>query len=217
MDNAQILSWIVGAIGIGGFFLAGRKVWWCWYVNIACQVFWALYAIASETPAFFVTAGFYTVVFGWNAYKWTKEHRRTRGWQDPSEVSEPDSNLVRHARVELTRLGEHPHTIDLYLEVIRAFSKMGHSGSSARFATPVILKLLQFEPLMPLTNDPNEWQYHGEEVWGEKNGIWQNRRDGRMFSSDGGLTYTSVEDPKDASGNKTVYCSQIFTETPAQV
>lgn len=72
--NEQILSWIVAAIGLSGFFLAGRKVWWCWYVNIACQVFWFLYAWVSETPAFFATALFYTVVFTINAIKWTKEH-----------------------------------------------------------------------------------------------------------------------------------------------
>lgn len=72
--NEQILSWIVAAVGLSGFFLAGRKVWWCWYVNIACQIFWFLYAWVSETPAFFFTALFYTVVFTINAYKWTKEH-----------------------------------------------------------------------------------------------------------------------------------------------
>jgi hypothetical protein len=78
MDNAQILSWVVGAVGISGFLLAGRKVWWSWYVNIACQLFWVLYAIASDTPAFFYTAFFYTGVFAVNAYKWTREHRTNR-------------------------------------------------------------------------------------------------------------------------------------------
>lgn len=72
--NEQLLSWIVAIVGLSGFFLAGRKVWWCWYVNIACQVFWFLYAWVSETPAFFVAALVYTVVFIINAYKWTKEH-----------------------------------------------------------------------------------------------------------------------------------------------
>lgn len=74
MFNEQILSWIVAAVGLSGFFLAGRKVWWCWYVNIACQVFWFLYAWVSETPAFFATALFYTVIFTINAIKWTKDH-----------------------------------------------------------------------------------------------------------------------------------------------
>ncbi|UQS94746.1 PnuC-like nicotinamide riboside transporter [Arthrobacter phage Argan] len=70
----QILSWVVGIIGITGFFLAGKRVWWCWYLNIFCQIMWVWYAFVSNTPAFFVTAGFYTVVFSINAWKWTKEH-----------------------------------------------------------------------------------------------------------------------------------------------
>ena len=40
-----------------------------------------------------------------------------------------------------------------------------------------------------LTDDPDEWQYHDETVWGAKGGIWQNRRDPSAFSTDGGKTY----------------------------
>jgi hypothetical protein len=75
----QILSWIVTAIGISGFFLAGRKVWWCWYLNVACQVLWAMYAYFSNTPAFYVASAFYFVVFSMNAIKWTKEHLKSKG------------------------------------------------------------------------------------------------------------------------------------------
>lgn len=74
MSNDQILSWAVTVIGITGFFLAGRKVWWCWYLNIFCQVLWYAYAYFSETPAFYIAASFYSIVFGLNAYKWSKEH-----------------------------------------------------------------------------------------------------------------------------------------------
>lgn len=77
--NEQTLSWIVTAIGISGFFLAGRKIWWCWYLNVACQVLWALYAYFSDTPAFYVASAFYFVVFSHNAYKWTREHFKTKG------------------------------------------------------------------------------------------------------------------------------------------
>lgn len=74
MPTEQILSWIVTAIGIAGFLLAGRRVWWCWYLNLGCQVLWYAYAFYSNTPAFFVAASFYSIVFGANAYRWTKEH-----------------------------------------------------------------------------------------------------------------------------------------------
>jgi hypothetical protein len=76
LDTGQLLSWIVGAVGITGFLLAGRKVWWAWYINLACQALWYAYSIATGQPAFFVTATFYTAVFGYNAWKWTKEHKR---------------------------------------------------------------------------------------------------------------------------------------------
>ncbi|WNN94579.1 PnuC-like nicotinamide riboside transporter [Arthrobacter phage Lewando] len=70
----QILSWVVTVIGITGFFLAGKRIWWCWYLNLFCQVLWYWYATVSNTPAFYVAATFYTGVFGINAWKWTKEH-----------------------------------------------------------------------------------------------------------------------------------------------
>lgn len=76
MDSGQILSWVMGVIGIFGFLLAGRKVWWAWYVNIACQALWITYAIVTNQPAFFMTALFYVGVFSRNAYLWTKEHRK---------------------------------------------------------------------------------------------------------------------------------------------
>jgi hypothetical protein len=86
--NDQVLSWIVTVIGIGGFFLAGRKIWWCWYVNLICQVFWFMYAWVTNTPAFFVTAFFYTIIFSMNAYKWSKEHfgRSSKGAFKPKPV-----------------------------------------------------------------------------------------------------------------------------------
>jgi hypothetical protein len=77
--NAQTLSWVVTAIGISGFLLAGRKVWWSWYVNIACQFIWAMYAFLSDTPAFYVASAFYFIVFSINAFKWTKEHLTRKG------------------------------------------------------------------------------------------------------------------------------------------
>lgn len=119
------------------------------------------------------------------------------------------SNLVEHARRELTALGydKDPDTMAGFINVVQAFSEMGHSGGSASIAIPTINELLQFKNLSPLTNDPDEWQHHTEEVWGEVGGIWQSKRNGGAFSSDGGTTYTMLDDPKNADGKKSIYVS----------
>lgn len=99
------------------------------------------------------------------------------------------SNLVEHARRELSIVGEEPEFVEGYLKVIQAFADMGHSGGSASVAIPVINQLLQFKNLTPLTDDPDEWMHIAEAQWGEKGGVWQNRRNSEAFSKDGGKTY----------------------------
>lgn len=99
----------------------------------------------------------------------------------------PQSNLVAHARRELELIGEEPDVIAGYLKVIQAFADMGHSGGSAFVAIPTINRLLSFENLAPLTDDPDDWIEVGY-------GMWQNRRCSRMFSEDGGKSYTDVDD-----------------------
>lgn len=78
MTLEQILSWVVGAVGITGFFLAGKRVWWAWYVNIGCQAIWGAFAIVSNNYAFLITAFFYTIVFSKNAWNWTLDHLVTK-------------------------------------------------------------------------------------------------------------------------------------------
>lgn len=77
--NEQLWSWILTAVGMTGFILAGRKVWWCWYVNLFCQVLWYIYSITTQQWGFFVGALFYTAIFARNAYVWTKE-RNEKYW-----------------------------------------------------------------------------------------------------------------------------------------
>lgn len=67
------MDWILVLVGLTGFILAGRKIWWAWYVNIACQGLWFWYAISTEQYGFILGATVYTVVFTINAVKWTRE------------------------------------------------------------------------------------------------------------------------------------------------
>lgn len=80
MDN-QLWSWLLTIVGVTGFILAGRKVWWAWYVNLACQILWFAYAIITAQYGFIVAALVYSVVFTQNAVKWTRE-RSERGVSD---------------------------------------------------------------------------------------------------------------------------------------
>lgn len=98
-------------------------------------------------------------------------------------------SLVEHARRELEILGEQPDVIDWYLKVIGSFASFGHSGGSASVTIPTLNALLQFRNLSPLTDNPDEWQYHGEETWGAKGGVWQSRRNAEAFSTDGGKSF----------------------------
>lgn len=67
------MDWILTAVGLTGFILAGRKIWWAWYVNITCQGLWLYYAISTKQYGFILAAFVYTIVFTINAIKWTSE------------------------------------------------------------------------------------------------------------------------------------------------
>lgn len=95
------------------------------------------------------------------------------------------SNLVNHARRELELVGEEPEVIEWFVSVVEAFAKFGHSGTSAEHFIDILNRLLQFQNLKPLTNDPSEWEKHEEK-------FWQNYRNSAAFSKDQGETYFLV-------------------------
>lgn len=76
--SIQIWSWLLGIVGLAGFFLAGRRVWWAWYINIANQVLWVAYSIITDQLGFLVTSFVYAIVFVRNAYLWTKVHNQEK-------------------------------------------------------------------------------------------------------------------------------------------
>lgn len=91
-----------------------------------------------------------------------------------------DSNIVAHAECEMTAAGMNDgdsmnaamaqHLIDM----VRVFAAAGHSGFSAGYACSALKKLLAFEPLVPLTGEPDEWHEVGD-------GVFQNVRCSRIF------------------------------------
>lgn len=117
------------------------------------------------------------------------------------EVPE-ESALVAHARNEFDYIGDEEHVVAAYLDIIRIFESLGHSGGSAGFFIETLYILLRMKNLTPLTDSSDEWSYYDEEMWGESGGIWQNNRNSEAFSDDGGKTYRFlVTDPE------TVYTS----------
>lgn len=104
--------------------------------------------------------------------------------EDPKAATdEPQSNMVDHARRELELIGAEPAMVEALVKAVRGFVSYGHSGGSASWAISVIYDLLQFKNISPLTDNPFDWIKVAED-------LWQCRRNGEAFSTDGGKTYT---------------------------
>lgn len=109
------------------------------------------------------------------------------------------SNLVDYAKEELTRAGLFDKDSDYNgmlgeatLEIIKVFSKQGHSGMSASLVTQIVEKLMRYQPLTPLTYKPDEWTNVSE---ASSSPLWQNKRKGTTFSTDGGKTHYDLDSP----------------------
>jgi len=73
-------------------------------------------------------------------------------------------NLVTHAEAELRRAGLFDKDSDYngmlgnsVLELMKIFSKQGHSGFSAMLTLQIFNKVANWKSLTPITNDPKEW------------------------------------------------------------
>lgn len=93
-----------------------------------------------------------------------------------------ESNLIRHARSELQILGCNEEDIAQMCSIVQAFADVGPSGGQAAWMIPILFKLLCFENLTPLSNNPNYWIEVGP-------GIWQSTRRSEAFSKDRGRSY----------------------------
>lgn len=122
------------------------------------------------------------------------EHINTHLGEPEAAVESPTVNRARH---ELELIGEDADVIEWYLKTIAAFMSYGHSGGSFFATLPVLNVLLKQENLSALTDDPDEWYHHEAEMWDGKTGIWQNKRNSKMFSKDQGKTFFNVDAPGD--------------------
>lgn len=103
------------------------------------------------------------------------------------------NNLVEHARRELEILDEDDDTIEGLAAVVQKFADMGHSGTSAMFAISYLERLLHFENLTELTDNPDEWTDVSES---SNTHMWQSKRNPAAFSIDDGKSYSLVTNNK---------------------
>lgn len=95
------------------------------------------------------------------------------------------SNLRNHAETELKAAGLFDKDSDYggmlaeaVLELVDKFSDQGHSGFSAKQTIRIFSKVADFEPLVPLTGEDDEWNEVGD-------GVFQNRRCSHIFKENG--------------------------------
>lgn len=106
-------------------------------------------------------------------------------------------SYIEHAKREFNALGYKP--IDQLndddpnkwiqenvFELLEAFSKQGHSGSSAPFCINMFKKLASFEPLAPLTFKDDEWNEVGEDTFQNKrlSAVFKEGKNGKPYYID---------------------------------
>lgn len=115
------------------------------------------------------------------------------------------SNLVKHTKEELKLAGLFDKDSDYdgmlgdaVLELVKTFSKQGHSGFSAHQTLRIFNIVADFKNLTPIGSTPDEWADQSD-ISSEP--MWQNKRRGSTFSRDGGKTWYDIDDPKLNNGD----------------
>jgi len=110
------------------------------------------------------------------------------------EVDHGVSKLVAHATRELSYFpNEDPEFVEHLVHTVQAFAEYkGHSGASHELAVMMVKDLLSMNNLYGLTNDPEEWDFKPGADYGIETDMWQNIRNSKALSEDGGKTYWLV-------------------------
>jgi hypothetical protein len=104
-----------------------------------------------------------------------------------------ESNLVKHAKQEFKALGYPPieeceddpnkWIQENVLELLRVFSKQGHSGMSAQYCIELFADMAKQKAMSPLTGGDDEW---GDVSEFSQKPTWQNKRCSHVFKDDRG-------------------------------
>ena len=116
--------------------------------------------------------------------------------------------LGDRVRSEFLLIGETDEDyISTMVDIVERFGVFGRSDFDKEKDIDVITKLLRQESLSPLTTSPSEWYRHPQMI-GTDVEVWQNIRNVRAFSNDGGKTYYLSNDLP-ASGLRQMYTSVV--------
>lgn len=115
------------------------------------------------------------------------------------ETQSEENPIISHAKRELKLAGLYDTDSDYngmlaqsVVELVNKFTNQHHSGYSAMMTSNIFNKLVNWETLTPLTSNPDEW----EEVSVDDKGVrlWQNKRNPKYMSYDGGKTKWNVDE-----------------------
>ena len=76
-------------------------------------------------------------------------------------------------------------------ELVKVFTKQGHSGYSASIVSCLFYRLVKYKPLTPITNDLDEWEFCWEEN-GER--VYQAKRCPSLFATESQLKENKAKD-----------------------
>lgn len=78
---------------------------------------------------------------------------------------------------------------DNILKCVETFCKFGHSGGTAEYAIDNLIKILRYEPILPLTGGPSEWNEIYKDITSSRGQdkkdciviVYQNKRYPKLF------------------------------------
>lgn len=120
--------------------------------------------------------------------------------------------LYEHAAYELRKLGElstgseaDKKIFTSVLALVRRYEKQTHDDYTGKWVLEFFDTLCNFQPLSPITDDPDEWEGYEDTRKNMRTGEtevtkrWQSLRCPSMISSDGGKTWFDLKTNKEGT------------------
>jgi hypothetical protein len=110
----------------------------------------------------------------------------TKGGVIPTNLSA----MSKHAIVELSLIKEEPKIVLWYVSILEAYNAMNLTEEASDHCLQTLNRLIRYENLAPLTNEPMEWVKVADD-------LWQSIRNYDAFSNNGGETYKLYSENND--------------------